>query len=155
MSGPQTEKRSCLLCWCRKEGAVLRIWWLSNVDPKLLAIYPPSNDNTLQLASVCYTLKGEKSTSQLRRRLFCMLACEWIKTVKRGRGEKAEGEVKKRGERKKKGLGERKKKVGRQGPTTRNGVRTHVCIRTLDLKSNALTTRPPWYDRLKWGKERI
>ena len=28
--------------------------------------------------------------------------------------------------------------------TTRNGVRTHACIRTLELKSNALTTRPPW-----------
>ena len=32
------------------------------------------------------------------------------------------------------------------GSHTRNGVRTHVCIRTLELKSNALTTRPPWYD---------
>ena len=29
---------------------------------------------------------------------------------------------------------------------TRNGVRTHVCICTLDLKSNTLTTRPPWRD---------
>ena len=39
---------------------------------------------------------------------------------------------------------EKKKKKG-PGSHTRNGVRTHVCIRTLDLKSNALTTRPPWY----------
>ena len=41
-------------------------------------------------------------------------------------------------------LEKKKKKVG-PGSHTRNGVRTHVCIRTLDLKSNALTTRPPWY----------
>ena len=44
--------------------------------------------------------------------------------------------VKKRGE----------KKLASPGShSTRNGVRTHVCIRTLELKSNALTTRPPWY----------
>ena len=41
-----------------------------------------------------------------------------------------------------KNLDEKKKGPGSH---TRNGVRTHVCIRTLDLKSNALTTRPPWY----------
>lgn len=28
---------------------------------------------------------------------------------------------------------------------TRSGVRTHVDIHPLDLKSNALTTRPSWY----------
>ena len=34
---------------------------------------------------------------------------------------------------------------------TRNGVRTHVCIRTLELKSNALTTRPSWFNYLTKG----
>ena len=28
---------------------------------------------------------------------------------------------------------------------TRSGVRTHADIRPLELKSNALTTRPSWY----------
>lgn len=40
---------------------------------------------------------------------------------------------------------EEKKLASPGSHSTRNGVRTHVCIRTLELKSNALTTRPPWY----------
>ncbi len=32
--------------------------------------------------------------------------------------------------------------------TRDDGVQTHVCIRTFELKSNTLTTRPPWYSRL-------
>ena len=36
---------------------------------------------------------------------------------------------------------------------TRNGVRTHACICTLVLETNAITTRPPWLDCFTFNKE--
>ena len=71
----------------------------------------------------------------------------WWKKEEEEQTKKKRKEIKKEKKRKEKRKRKRKRRktVGRQGPITRNGVRTHVCIRTLDLKSNALTTRPPWY----------
>jgi hypothetical protein len=45
---------------------------------------------------------------------------------------------------------ERKRK---KGETARDGDRTHAHYCELDLKSNALTTRPPWHNRFR-GKDR-
>ena len=62
----------------------------------------------------------------------------------KGEREKKEKRIDKQKEKKKKREKKKRKKKWVPGSHTRDGVRTHVCIRTLELKSNALTTRPPW-----------
>ena len=64
----------------------------------------------------------------------------------RKKEKKEKKKRKKRKKRKKEKKEKKKKKKWVPGSHTRDGVRTHVCIRTLELKSNALTTRPPWFD---------
>ena len=39
-------------------------------------------------------------------------------------------------------------KVGGKKKSSTGGVRTHADINPLDLKSNALTTRPPYFDTI-------